>query len=119
MFKSYTNSGKLTTTVVLSGNSDDAINYVIKRLGISDENLNLLRLDKLEMQDSYKGTVKCKPDDTFDTAKGIELATKKAMKNRDNAFRKAIIRWQLAMLNKIKSISPDTFNEAYEKFLDK
>ena len=67
------------------------------------------------MASKYVGTVTCREGDDFDAKVGESLAVKKAMDNHKAGFKKAIIRWQAAVLKDIIRVSPKTFDEALAK----
>ena len=64
------------------------------------------------MTNKVVGTVRCDDRDTYSAEVGEAEAVKKAMSNHNRAFKKALTRWQIAMLKDIIAVSPDTFEEA-------
>lgn len=125
MLNIYKDKEKQTTTAVVTKSEHDARSRIVRRLGLSSLDIyfigDYLCLDKTKMNKTYSGTVHCDERDTYDEAVGVDKAVKKAMDNHNRAFMRAIIRWQVAMLKKIKSVSPETFDEAVTKMtgLDK
>lgn len=122
---------KNTTTVVLTDTKDFAIQRVARTLGITgyirnmmtvneifgvhDEFSALLSLDKLEMNKCYKATTVCDERDIYNKNEGVRIARDKAVTNLTTAANKAIKRWQVAMLKKIRDVDPEIFKEALEK----
>lgn len=119
MLNIYKDKEKQTTTAVIAKSANDASSRIVKRLGLSKIDIYLLSdyicLDKAKMNKTYSGRVHCDERDTYDEAVGADKAIKKAMDNHNRAFKRAIIRWQVAMLKKIKTVSPETFDEAMTK----
>jgi phosphotransferase system IIB component len=116
MLDIYRNEAKKTTTAVIKGSKQDAVNHIAKRLKITTKfEAKIYNLGAAIMQDKYSGTVTCDERDTYDAAVGEDEAVKKAMDNHKNGFTKAILRWQVSMIKKIKNISPETFDEALNK----
>lgn len=74
-----------------------------------------LGLNNAIMSDKYTGTTYCHPEDKFNKTIGKAIANEKAKNNYNRGFKKALIRWQVSMLNKIRNVSPDTFNDALKK----
>ena len=130
--KTFVNDKEKVTTAVFTDTDNIARNKVLKRLGVDVLRFNLedswgyndgiltkaLCLDKLKMKNSYRATVKCNKDDIYDTDTGKEYAGEKVRRNVAKAVQNAMLRWQIALLHKIKEISPETFNEAVHKVAD-
>ena len=74
-----------------------------------------LKLDKAVMVDKCTATVTLDPEDADDEAVAESEAVKKAMSNHKNSFNKAIKRWMVAILNKIKTVNPEIFAEAVKQ----
>lgn len=112
---------KKTTTAELSGTKFDAIAHIIKVLGIRyskiDDAMNYsdMKLYEAVMSEVYTGTVTCDEKDDYDEAVGESEAVKKAMSNHNKAFKRALTRWQIAMIKRIINVSPDTFDTALHK----
>lgn len=119
MLNIYKDKEKQSTTAVVTKSEYDARSRIVRRFGLSKLDIHLigdyLCLDKTKMNRTYSGTVHCDERDTYDEAVGADKAIKKAMDNHNRAFKNAIIRWQVAMLKKIKTVSPETFDEAVTK----
>jgi hypothetical protein len=126
----YENEGKKVVTAVIKDSKDDAKIQVIKRLGLSNEFIEsevglgyvsccdispVLKLDTLEMPNTVSATVHVQEGDTYDRQVGRDAANDKVIKNFESSKKKALIRWQLAMLKQIKNVSPETFDEAFAK----
>ena len=92
----------------------DIYEKLLKEKGVKTAE-DIAKLDEAFMADKYVGTVTCREGDVFDAKAGEGFAVKKAMDNHKNAFAKAIIRWQTAMLKDIIRVSPKTFGEALKK----
>ena len=119
--------GRKTTTAVIINSRDHARDIVAKKLGISkraaamsqlnhqfgvdDITESVLNLSSLDINDTYKGTVRCAEDDTYDASQGAKIACEKAYDHMKTASDKAIKRWQKKMLLKIESTNPETFRE--------
>lgn len=136
MFDIYRNDSKKTTTAVAKGTKYDAFKHITKKMGLdftgqeldeSDEFLGLfcpntekemimaLKLDKAVMVDKCTATVTLDPEDADDEAVAESEAVKKAMSNHKASFNKAIKRWMVAILNKIKAVNPEIFAEAVKQ----
>lgn len=136
MFNIYRNDSKKATTAVATGTKYDAFNHITKKMGLSftgqeldetDEFLGLfcpntekemimaLKLDKAVMADKCTATVTLDPEDADDKAVAESEAVKKAMSNHKNSFNRAIKRWMVAILSKIKSVNPEVFAEAVKQ----
>lgn len=123
----YVNKEKQTTSAVLKDTAFDAVEAIARRMGVEidgctcgciygvEMDLSDIALDKAVMHDRYSATVKVHGDDVFNEDEGEKRAVKKAMDNHKDAFTRALTRWQVAMLKKIKSVSPETFDKALEK----
>lgn len=111
----YTGDGR--TKAIVKGCKDDAFNRVCKRVGLfkptSKKIAPLIYAynDELEMNDKYCATVKCSFPDKYDNKVGESEAVRKAMINHNNAFRRAIKRWMIAIIKDIKQVDPDIFND--------
>lgn len=129
MLEVVQNDKKKTTTAIIANSEKDAICHVLKRLGVQydvgstpdgDVCINFcgidmvsaFKLNALKMSGKYTGTVRCNEADTYDERVGTDEAVKKAMRNHKNGFRRAIIRWQSAVIKVVYDISPDSFKEA-------
>lgn len=123
MLDVYRNNTKKTTTAVIENSELDALRHISKKIGLdleSDDYLiendsDVLCLDTLLMSDKYTGTVTCAESDEYSDKVGEDMAVKKAMNNHRNGFKRAIVRWQTAMIKKILGASPETFSEALQK----
>lgn len=127
MLRVFFNEIKGTTTAMVEDSEFDAMRHIDKVYnaqvgGASNKccamcrpQIEVPRLEEAYMANKYVGTVTVREGDTFDKTTGENLAVKKAMDNHKNAFRKAIIRWQTAMLKDIIRVSPATFDEAVTK----
>lgn len=127
--------GRKTTTAVIVNASDYAQKIVAKKLGISkdafersslnhqfglDDSLeSTLNISSLEINPTYRATVKCYPDDEYSSDKGAQIAANKAYDHMKQAANKAIKRWQKKMLLKIIGANPDTFEEALSEIRKK
>ena len=134
MAKIIRDAEKKTTKAVINGASRDAVKH-IRKIYSANESENEKKANKRAegkegckcmdslvpcigaalMHDDYSGTVKCFGDDKYDESVGEDLAVQKAMMNHQSAFKKAVIRWQVAVLKKVQRVSPETFAEAYSK----
>jgi hypothetical protein len=131
MLTIFTNNDKKTTTAVINDFETDALQRIGRTiLGrhpecvITDEpwdkreihvRLALNSLpngNKAIMSNKIVGTVKCDEEDEYKADVGEGEAVKKAMKNHNKAFKKALVRWQAAMLQDIMAVSPETFEQA-------
>lgn len=137
MLKVHEDKKKKTVAVVLSGGSSDALMHVVKRLDLQDSGFKYntaandkfldnvimvadkLHLNELFMPDRNSGLARCYEDDIYDTEVGKKVALEKAERNYERSFRKAIIRWQVAVLRDVYRISPRTFKEAVDKVTNK
>lgn len=136
MFDIYRNESKKATTAVATGTKYDAFKHITKKMGLNftgqeldetDEFLGLfcpntekemimaLKLDKAVMADKCTATVRLGLEDVDDKAVAESEAVKKAMSNHKNSFNKAIKRWMVAILSKIKSVNPEVFAEAVKQ----
>lgn len=131
MLQIFTNNEKKSTTAIINNCSTDALERIGRTiLGrhpeciITDESADkrtrnvqvalqsLPNGAKAIMTNKIVGTVKCDERDTYVAEIGEGEAVKKAMGNHNKAFKKALTRWQIAMLKDIIAVSPDTFEEA-------
>ena len=136
MFDIYRNESKKATTAVATGTKYDAFKHITKKMGLNftgqeldetDEFLGVfctktekemimtLKLDKAVTVDKSTATVTLDPEDADDEAVAESEAVKKAMSNHKNSFNKAIKRWMVAILSKIKSVNPEVFAEAVKQ----
>ncbi len=127
MLRTFSNEAKGTTTALVEDCMFDAMRHIDKiyNAQLSGDvsgyceccrpTIEVPRLEEAVMADKYVGTVTCREGDDFDAKAGESFAVKKAMDNHKNAFAKAIIRWQAAMLKDIIRVSPKTFEEALKK----
>lgn len=126
MLRVFFNEIKGTTTAVVEDSEFDAMRHIDKvynaqvsetsnKCCVCVPQIGAPRLGEAYMANKYVGTVTVREGDTFDKTTGERLAVKKAMDNHKNAFRKAIIRWQTAILKDIIRVSPATFDEAVAK----
>ena len=116
----YRNEDKKTTTAVINYCDNDAINRVMKRLGLNIEDMigrdrDVFHVREALMASKTDATVKCNEKDTYNAKEGENEAVKKAMSNHNKSFKKALLRWQIAMIKDIKNVSPETFDEAIKK----
>lgn len=128
MLKVYTNKKEKTTTVVTRDNDMDAINKVVGRLNIRglindsmpdyivSSVIRAFELKHLIMPTDSKATVKCREQDVFSEEVGVREATLKMKNNYQKSMEKAFVRWQVAMLRKIYTTNPSTFDAALSKF---
>lgn len=131
MLQIFTNNEKKSTTAIINDCGTDALERIGRTiLGrhpecviIDDESdkkskniqvalQSLPNGGKAIMSNKIVGTVKCDERDTYSTEVGEGEAVKKAMANHNKAFKKALTRWQIAMLKDIIAVSPETFEEA-------
>lgn len=109
------------TEAIIQDTDKDAIKHISRVLGVNllkyDTNWDtmLLHTDKLIMNSEYHGNTVCDDRDDFNVNTGKGVATKKAKANHNKAFKKALIRWQVAMIKTIIKASPDTFEVALHK----
>lgn len=119
MLQIFRNEKKKTTTAVIDYSAFDAIRHIEKRLNLKDGACdcvaNVLEFDKAIMSDKYTGTVTCDDRDEYSEAAGENAAVLKTMRNHHKGYEKALVNWQVAMLKKIKTVSPETFEKALEK----
>ena len=119
MLQIFRNEKKKTTTAVIESAAFDAVKHIEKRLNIRDGACNcaaaILEFDKAIMSDKYTGTVTCDFRDVYNEVVGEDEAVLKAMRNHHKGYEKALVNWQVAMLKKIKTVSPETFEKAFEK----
>ena len=106
MIKIYKNTKKKTTTAVFTNSEFDAVRHIDKCMESG------LDLASAVMQSNYSGTVNVHAEDTYDERQGELEALAKASKNYDRAYRKAMKRWQVYALRKIREVYPETFEEA-------
>lgn len=118
--KTYVNKKNKKTTAVLSNAQANAVTHVARRMISTQAGGRITSYDGwfipmsdlLIMNDTYKGTVTCHEEDTYDEQVGKTEATKKAMDNHNKAFKRAIKRWQTGIMKMARDISPETFDEA-------
>lgn len=127
MLRTFFNKAKGTTTAIAEDCEFDAMRHIDKvynaQVGgatngccpVCRPQIEVPRLEEAYMSNKYAGVVTVREDDVFDEKVGENLAVKKAMENHKNGFRKAIIRWQVAMIKDIIRVSPATFDEAVTK----
>lgn len=130
MVKTFVNEKKRTTVAVVSGGRTDAYAQVAKRLGMNEEKYRMslngdlagfefaadkLHLKELLMPEYNTGVVRCDERDEYDAEEGKRQAIAKADRNYMRSFEKAILRWQVAVMQELYRISPETFNEAAAK----
>lgn len=137
MLQVIMNEEKKSTTAILRGTSTDALEKIGRRIVSTHPETMCLddSLDKKSMYtqvalnslpngfeaimpDKIVGTVRCSEEDTFDEEVGRKEAIKKATEKHNKTFKKAIIRWQAAMIKDIINVSPETFDEAFSKVKD-
>lgn len=141
--KYFENKEAKTTTAVLENCQDEAVAYVEKRLSnwyieeefmadvcefvFASEHQDMFKGSKFEIPhkealkipEKIRATVRLNPVDRYNKKVGQLYAKEKAMENKKSALRKAIKRWQIAMLKDIMAINPETFKEALEKVMPK
>jgi protein-arginine kinase len=144
MVNFYSNAEKEATTALIKNSSADAQRLILKRLGLTEnmKYVDLLDLDegiddlsqldlfnhlgvsfedaielkKALMPKTISATVRCHNGDTYDEKTGRDMANEKVISNFNKSLKKAVARWQRAMLNKIRSVDPETFNSVLEEF---
>ena len=129
MLKIFSNNEKKSTTAVVEKCEMDAVAKIGRCIAASNNvilNKNENRrkasikfackcvphISKAVMPKTIKATVTCDSRDTYSAKAGEAEAVKKAMSNHNKSFKKAIKRWQVAMLKDIIAVSPETFEEA-------
>lgn len=132
MIRTYVNSEKETTVAVVDDFEYDAVKRIVKVMpeivegaakdlcgccGGIQFDVNAFALRHAFIQGPIKGVVKCHGEDKFDYATGENEAVKKAMNNHNKAFNRALKNWQVAILKKICSVNPGTFNQAVDEAL--
>lgn len=134
MLQIFTNNKKKSTTAIINGCGTDALERIGRTiLGrhpecvVDEESLDKKSMHiqvaiqslpngaKAIMSNKIAGTVRCSDQDEYKEEVGESEAVKKAMSNHNKAFKKALIRWQVAMLKDIMAVSPETFDEALHK----
>lgn len=75
----------------------------------------VLSFNELEMQDHIVSTIKLHDGDMDDPEVAKSIVKNKMHEKKEAAVKRAILRWQVAMLKKIKIVAPETFSEAIEK----
>lgn len=131
MLKTYVNENEQTTVAVAEDVEMDAVMHILKVMpeicygaeeevecgipGVTRINLRAFNLSGALINGPIKGIVKCHEGDTYDVAVGKNEAVKKAMNNHNKAFKRALKNWQIAILKRIREVSPDTFEEAVYK----
>lgn len=126
MLRIFRNDEKKTTTAIIEDCEYDAINTITKRLygkRIVDEHryepISLEKyvpsIDEALMSPKYCGTVACDERDEYNEKVGESQAVKKAMANHNDSYNRALLRWQVAILRKIREVSPDTFAAALRR----
>lgn len=113
------------TKAVIEKCQCDAMKHVAKRLGISRRDdvdgttffdpysiVEKFHINELKMHKSYSGIVSCDERDAFSDVIGESEAVKKAMANHNVSFKKAIKRWQVAVLKELIKVDKDIFGEA-------
>lgn len=110
-------NGKKVTTAIVTDCMFDAVKRIEKRFfnPTDAEECVLPNIDKALMNDKFASSVRLADGDTYSEAEGESLAVKKNMEKHNRAFTKAIINWQVAMLQDIKRVSPETFEDALNK----
>lgn len=112
----YENKSKKSTTAVLQDVQFDAIFKILKVLNSHNHDLQGIcevpNLESALIPTKIVATTVCHAGDEFDSDEGRKVAIKKVMKKHNLSFRKALKRWQIAMLKDIIAVSPDTFEEA-------
>ena len=131
MLQIFTNNEKKSTTAIINDCGTDALERIGRTIlgrhpecividdTIDKKSMNIqVALQSLPngasavMTNKVVGTVRCDDRDTYSAEVGEAEAVKKAMSNHNRAFKKALTRWQIAMLKDIIAVSPDTFEEA-------
>lgn len=130
MLKTYVNENEQTTVAVAEDVEMDAVMHILKVMpeisyGAEEEvgcafgatriNMRAFTLSSALINGPIKGIVKCHEGDTYDAEVGRNEAVKKAMNNHNKAFKRALKNWQIAILKRIREVSPDTFEEAVYK----
>lgn len=132
MLKTYVNEKEQTTVAVAEDAEMDAVMHILKvmpeiRYGAEEEvgcafgatriNMRAFTLSSALINGPIKGIVKCHDGDTYDAEVGRNEAVKKAMNNHNKAFKRALKNWQIAILKRIREVSPDTFDDAARKVI--
>lgn len=115
MLDVYHNEAKRVTTAVIKDTEYDAFNLIAKRFLTGEEEYygeEIPCADSAIMCNRYSAIVTCDERDKYDTAIGEDMAVKKAMDNHNRGLKKAILRWQAAMIKKVREVSPETFEAA-------
>lgn len=112
MFNIETNNKTKQTKAFVNGCENDALVHIEKRTATT---YLAVHSEEATMCDTYSGTVVCHADDVYDEKVGESEAVKKAMRNHNTAFKKALIRWQAAVLKDVIAASPETFEQALHK----
>ena len=129
MLKIFENTKKKSTIAVVENCEMDAVAKIARQIAASNnivlnpeknrrtESIRFAKkcvphAEKARMPKSIKATVTCDSRDTYNAKVGEAEAVKKAMSNHNKSFKKAIKRWQVAMLKDIIAVSPETFEEA-------
>lgn len=127
MLRTFNNMAKGTTTALVENCEFDAMAHIDKIYSaqlsgdvsgmcpMCRPEIEVPRLEEAFMASKYVGTVTCREGDSFDAKVGESMAVKKAMDNHKAGFRKAIVRWQAAVIKDIIRVSHDTFDEALAK----
>lgn len=127
MLRIFRNIDEKTTTALVEDAKLDAVNHILKhyknvlRNSDNDVYISCINEDDIpfseyaNMNNVYRGVVKCDDRDEYSNEVGESEAVKKAMTNHNKAFNKALLRWQIRMLKFVKDINPSTFYKAIEK----
>ena len=127
MLRIFRNIDEKTTTALVDDAKIDALNHILKcyknalHNSVNDVYLSCVNEEDIpfseyaNMNNVYRGIVKCDTRDTYSEEVGESEAVKKAMANHNKAFNKALLRWQTKMLKFVRDINPSTFYTAIEK----
>ena len=116
-----TKRGKKVTTAIVTDCEMDAVRRIHKRFFANEQDdccpkcCGIPHEEVAIINDKFISSVRLADGDEYSEELGESLAVKKNMEKHQNAFKKAIVRWQVAMLKDIKRVQPETFEEAFNK----
>ena len=97
-------------------NSDSSYGvYDDTEIAYLNEVAKILSVDTLKMANEFTGKVKLQPGDTFSEEVGEKEAIMRVVEKISQSTDSAILKWQVAMLNKIKGVDPVLFEKAVKK----
>ena len=119
------NKDKRTVTCIASDCQSDLIKLLGKKTNSLSENVvNLLKMNEFKMPSIIVSTARCHPNDTFDEEKGKEIARKKMRYKYSSIMSTTLIKY----INKIKEVdnflweiyltSTDNMKEKKEIFIN-